>query len=144
MSIIVFAPPFEFDPSGLNQEVTQLEILDKLCDLLGQSDNGWFEYGSANAVTAVDTSIFTTTVVPAAKSRYLAKVEITCSRAGRFTILKGATVIGSGHLSATTHNYPFFWVPAYTLLTGETVEVKFNQDRGTAALVDVFVHGIEK
>lgn len=132
------------DSDKLNQEVTQQQILDKLCDLLGQSNDGWHESGSATATTGADVSIWTSAAVPAGQNRYLNKIEVTCNRAGKFRILVGATQIGSGNLTASVQSYPFLWLPAYNMTATQTVEVRYEQFRGTDALVEVYAHGIEE
>jgi len=134
----------DVDTSLLNLEGTQLQVLEKICELLGQSENSWFEYNQTVAETGVDKTVFTSSAVPVAKNRWVNKVDVTCNREGKFTILKGVSIIGSGRTSLGDKNGVFIWMPAHKLVAGEDVVVKFKQFSGTSSDVEIYAHGIEK
>ena len=134
----------DVDTTLLNKELTQLEILEKLCELIGQSENSWFEYNQTVAETDIDKTVFTSSTVPALKDRWLNKIDVTCNREGKFTILKGVSIIGSGRTSLGDKNGFFIWMPAHKLVAGEDVVVKFKQLSGTSSDVEIYAHGIEK
>lgn len=126
----------------LNQEATQQLVLEKLCDLV-QSENGWFEGNQTTATQGSEVSVFNSTAVPGGSDRWLNKIIVSCNRAGKFRILKGATQIGSGRTSPSERNVIFPFTPGYKLIATETVEVKFEQFSGTNSPVEVYAQGTE-
>lgn len=131
------------DASSLNQESTQLQVLEKICDLM-LSENGWLEGVQTTATQGSDVTVFTSTAVPGGAERWVNKIDVTCNKAGKFTILKGASVIGSGRISASELNKPFLFIPGYKMSATEVLTVKFEQFNGTNGNIEVYAQGIEK
>lgn len=131
------------NPTLLNQEATQQSVLEKLCDQ-GQSENGWLEGVQTTAETGVDATILTSTAVGAGLSRWISRINVACTRAGKYTILDGASIIGSGRLVEGQLESAFVWDSGYKMTTGDQVTVKFEQYRGTNADIEVYAQGIEK
>lgn len=139
-----FTQTARIDPSGLAQELTLQEVLERLNDLQ-QSDDVWKEAGSNTGEAGVDKTVFTSTSVGASITRWLTSVVVTCNRDGKITILKNGTEdIGGADIVAGDNNQSYLYVPGEKLVTTENVVVKFKQCRGSDALVRVYARGLEK
>lgn len=131
--------------ASLNQEVTQQAVLDALQNLdTSVLENGWFEGAQTIASTGNDITVFTSSTVGGGLSRWINEIKVTCNKAGKFTILKGASIIGSGRISPSERNVPYSYSPGFKLNAGESVIVKYEQFNGTDSDIEVYAQGIEK
>jgi len=121
MSIIVFAPPpeFDFDP-------------DIQADAIS--------IPSTPGATGTGTLI--TYVVPVAQTLWLKKVQGSCNTGGKFTILEDTTIIGTGRVGSGDKNWIFDFKPAFAIGAGGTLTVEFLKfSGGSDSDVEAFASG---
>jgi len=131
------------NPNKLNQELTQLEVLDKLCDLVGQTDDALEDIKFIGTASTSETEHIS--VSPGAgETWYINKVDVTCNEDGKFTILKDASTKGSGRTGAAAKNVTFLFTPALKLVTADTLKVKYIQLDDDVSDLEIYVHGVVK
>lgn len=73
-----------------------------------------------------------TEAVPAGVRRHLHSVVVACRMEGRFLVLAGATVVGSGRTGAAAPNARFVWSPPRAFPAATALSLKFTARPGSA------------
>jgi hypothetical protein len=122
MSIIVFAPPPDLNLTLDN------DIYPDIVSLPSTP-------GASGSGTLISY------VVPPGKTLWVKQVIGSCNKRGKFTILNGATIVGTGRTGAGVKNWRFPFDDAEEVTAGTTFSVTFVQDGGTASDVEAFARG---
>jgi len=136
---------FRVNPSSNNVEVrvSDEDALQKLCDILaalGGSGTGTPHFAQAQTVTTPGaTQTLISEVVPAATTRQLCQVIVTCRQAVQFDIFDGATVIGSGRTGPGDYQTTFKFDPKRDILTGVTLKIEATS-LATTCVTDIEVY----
>lgn len=124
MSIFIFVPP---------------------PDLNITLDNDIYPDGSTAHIPgtpgATGSGTLITYVVPAGKTLWLKNVTGTCNRGGKFTILNGASILGTFRTGGSTKNWRYVFDDAEELVAGSTLTVTFSQHEGTGSNVEAYARG---
>jgi hypothetical protein len=124
MAIFVFAPP---------------------PDLNITLDNDIYPDGSITSLPstpgATGSGTLISYVVPAGKTLWVKQVIGSCRKSGKFTILNGATIVGTARVGAGDKNFHFPFDDAEEVSAGTTFSVTFVQDSGTPSSVEAFARG---
>jgi hypothetical protein len=129
--------------TGLALEETQLAILQKICDLQ-QSEDAWDNDGYHGAASSGSESTFFSYTLAAGETIWLTLVKVSCNKAGKMTILEGTDVKGAGRTEAQKPSDFCVFYPGKKFVAGETIDIKFEQYRGTNGELDIDVYGIRK
>lgn len=124
MSIFIFVPP---------------------PDLNITLDNDIYPDGSTTSIPstpgATGSGTILTYVVPAGKTLWLKNVTGTCFMDGKFTILNGATILGTFRTGNSTKNWRYVFDDAEEITAGSTLTVTFAQDYGSPSPVEAYARG---
>lgn len=99
------------------------------------SGTPYFKEASAPSTPNVEQDLIVVSV-PAGKVRNLQQVVVACRMEGKFRILVGGELKGSGRTGAAEPNASFCWTPAMPVAAGVEIKVVFKQ-RNNSPPVDV-------
>lgn len=83
-------------------------------------------------------------VVPAATTRRINKVRVSCTKLGKFEVKINSTVVGTGRTGPGEMNVEFNFNPARPASATDTISITFNQLRGAATDVEAYLMAMDE
>lgn len=126
-------------------DITTHSKLDDVVNALGGSTGTPFFAEDQRTVAVVGTpETLISEVVPAATTRNISKVRVSCSQPGKFDIKIDSVIVGSGRTNASMMNVEIEFSPNRPATASQTISIVFNQLRGPASDVEAYLMSVDK
>lgn len=109
---------------------TAIAVLNQILVELGGTATGTPFYNSVQSIADGTVQDLIDLTVPAATTRTISSVVVSCRQPGKFTVLIDSTVVGTGRTGPGSPNASFVFVPGRAALTGEVIKVQFEKTYG--------------
>ena len=109
---------------------TAIAVLNQILVAVGGTATGTPFYESAEDVADGTTQTLISVTVPAATTRTVSQIVVSCRQPGTFKVFIDSTLIGSGRTGPGNPTDSFTFVPGRAASTGEVIKVEFTKTHG--------------